>query len=365
MATKKKAILAGGLGGVQVPPLPVWRQVKANILAGTGRGRIACIGNSTVRGQGGGTGTNNLVNSAPFSWPNKLAAKLAAGGLPSNQDSVTGFGLSPAQDARVITNGAWAQDVISLGGPTLKNGTDTALLSFAFTGTTDTYVIWYIQISGNGTFTASIGATVLGTINSGSPATNALRSVTVTGTRGVNQIDIARTGVGGNVYILGVDAYDSTVATASVFNMGIGGSVIATHTSTASVWSNLNAIGTFAPDLSVISCQINDETAGTAIPTFTASYQTLITKCKLSGDVVLVVDNAINTSQASAATQANFTAALYALAATNRLRIVDIPKLHGDWATTNANSLMYDTKHPDAAFYDLIAQDIATPLLAA
>lgn len=104
--------------------------------------------------------------------------------------------------------------------------------------------------------------------------------------------------------------------------------------------------------------EINDATSGTAVATYKAQMQAAVTAAKSNGASVVLVTSA----PSAAADVTLYTKALYELADSNDLPLVDLQDLIGGQPAANALGLYNDPTHPNAAGNGLIARAIIKAL---
>ena len=166
--------------------------------------------------------------------------------------------------------------------------------------------------------------------------------------------------VTGAVYFNGIEATIGTagvrvtrwgmaVSQASWLVNGQGGS--ASDPATGSLAASFNL---FPPDLSIISFGVNEYLSNIAVATYSAMMQTIITKAKTKGDVLLVTGTP-NYSTTATPAQALYAAALYDLADANDVALFD---LADRWQTFALSSALYQdgVTHPNAAGHWDIAE---------
>ncbi len=347
-----------------------WNAAVAKVRAGVQLGKAALIGDSTTTGTGAGSGGAGLTGARAKSYPTVLATLLQAYQVPAQANSFFGGAgqtstyFSSGYDPRVIQapGTGWQPNASSLGGGAFQNTTTTDPLQFTPVDAFDTMVIYYIQNTGFATWTVNVdGGATLATVNSA--GTSSVQTSTVTTTLATHTINIARTGVGTSAYIIGIDTYDSATKKLSIWNMGQSGTKVADWVLAVNPWDKLNALGTVAPDLTIIDLGINDWTAGTDPTTFAANYQTLITKAQLSGDCILMVPVPSSTSSASTATQTIYADIIRGLAVTNTCALVDMIYPWGSYTISNGLGYMYDNLHPLPAGYADMARSVYNQLV--
>ena len=319
--------------------LPYARAAMARVRAKTGRMKIAALGDSLTAGQGSGSGTYQTINEKATSYPTALVNLLNGYGIPASLDSQwSDSNVSAASGGATVTPWAnfavgagWviSSSNVSIGGGLWNNtsttGTALALTTSAAVDTCDVYYLNY----GGGQFSVDIdgGGTIYPTLTG--PTT--LAKATLTASLATHTVNVKRTSSTGQVFIAGADCYAAANHQVSVWNWGSSGSQAGVWWSyAANPFSPLNAIGFYAPDLTIINLGTNDENAGVTYATFTANMQAIITAAKASGDVILVFhsDNAN-----SGAMQGVTLAALQALAASNNLPLINMTSRLGPWAT--------------------------------
>lgn len=296
-------------------PISAWVAAKSALRADSAYARVMVIGDSLTAGYSGSTSTDNR----PTAWPVALAGLIANGGLPSAGQSVFGSSSMPggaaANDSRISLSGSWTTSGSTAGGAAfLANGAGT----FAITppGNWSSADI-YTQSTAGSKFNWNVD----GGSNTLISMATAITKYTVTaGSLGAHTLNILWNA--GNVYVLGWAFYDGSGKSVLVCNAGIHGCV-------ASTWGAApkNGIGAFAPHLSLICLTINDASIPTAEATYKSAYQSIIDKCKETGDAVIIVAPPANPTWHSLSLQATFRQYNYDLAVSNNLRLIDLLKL--------------------------------------
>jgi hypothetical protein len=352
--------------------MPHWRSQLSKVKYGTGNARLCAVGDSTTFG--GGTTAGNLIAN---SYPTQLAALLnTTYGYKTSWSACFGTGATTSgchnSDLRQVTGSDWAQDTsrLSLGGGTLRattnGGTNGGQVSITTLDTVDTFRLFYVVDSGQGTFTANIdGGTATLQSTSGTQGVGVL--TLTAGAVAAHTLNYAWSS-GGAVNIIGWDAYDSTSHKVIVENMGSFGTIASqladrTHAYGGGFSAPYQAVGC---DLAITADGINDWAVGTSIPTFTTQMQNLITAEMGGGsDVALYSEIPSATSVASQATQSTYVEALRGLTLTNNnantatgtpLPYIDNWTAWGSYVNSSGNGWMSDTKHANAKGYGINAQ---------
>jgi len=332
---------------------PKARAAIANVRLGRGRARIATLGDSTWAGIGAGTGgDHNLQGARQAAVPWVMAGILNGRGLPTIPDAVFSCGAVPAPtiyNPNVSQGSGWVLSTQNTAGGTLwQNGTTTGTtLSVTTTTPCNAFDVYYCAVN-TAQFTLQIDSETPVVVNVTSAGAALLKATVSSATEGVHTLKIVRTGASGNVFIGMIDPYSSINPRVSIWNMGIGGSQTSTWINASASWSPLNALTTYAPDLTIINLGINDEGAGVLIPTFMSQEQTIINAGKQSGDVWLIMHHACSGHEAQ---EPGTYAALQQLAANNNIPLIDFRARLGQWTAANANGQMYDFLHATGLGY--------------
>lgn len=349
--------------------LPKWRTALGRVKSGNGNARILCLGDSTSFGYGSnGSSSGNLK---AMSYPTQLAGLFNAVGINAHWNSFLGnqFGTGNAcnslNDSRLTFGSGWSylNNSPTIGGYLFSvSASASGALSFAPTVNVDTFVVYYLR----GNEGSSARGKFQMDINGGTPTvvdtdtgSDQIVSATITGTLGSNTLNL-HWNANGNVYIIGVEAYDSSKKWVSIVNAGWpnakSGDVAGTNNPG---WAPLYGISMVPPDLTLLNIGINDQNNAIAISTFSANVQAIITAAQASGDVVLVTYNQSNPgTYASASTQSAYIAALYQLAAANNLVLIDTYARWVSYSSSNALGLNFDGLHPNGLGYADIARSI-------
>lgn len=312
--------------------LPKWGAARANVLAGVSNAKLLMVGDSTFAGT---CAQPSNVNVAPFTFPAQLALQLTANGLNAswqsrwsdNNFTASGPGLA-ITDSRV-TMGAWiGGGNTTLGGALLQATATGSPFTFTPTTSVDSFDVYYPANSGQGTITLSInGGSGTAVSENG---TFAMNKVTKTGTLGAGTLTIQQSVA--SVFMTGIIAYNSAVKEVSVINAGSGSAVAGTFTTNTFPFSALNVIGFLAPDLTIIDLTINDAAPPTALSTYQANLQTIITEAKISGDVILLGGVPSVSTYATIANQTAINNMAAALAAKNSINYISMIDLWGSSA---------------------------------
>lgn len=346
---------ASGQFNVNATTLPFFRKAVANAKIGAGRGIVAVVGDSTNMGAGAGTsGTSNLNGALQKAWPQLL--HQYNGALPlslsSNSwwgtqgyDSAAGITL-PGYDTRLNPGANWTPNLTSLGGKVIRYATG-AVNNWVLTPTYafDTFVVYFLKNSGNGSMIANVdGGASLGTITTAN-ASLVWASQTFTVAKGIHTINLVPNN-DGQMFIIGIVAYDSTVAGLDVVQTAVYGATAATFTPAVNVYDAINALKFLAPALTIINLTINDSNAQTALATYSANLQTVTTAAKVSGDCMYVVGAPSNTAQATDGTLGQYVSVIYTLAVLNNCAVVNLATRWVSYAVTNPILPYFDALHP-------------------
>lgn len=338
-----------------------WRSALARVKAGTGRGMIAAIGESTTWGLGGGTdtGATGIQDAQPASWPSILANSLSVSGTHEN---IFGSGstanLISYQQNFYKRNSdaanAWSfPGNITMGGDIFGNSTDTNTFSYQPEIPVDTFELWTPQNSGYGTLLYNIdGAANTNQVQAGTAAL--IRTIIPAGSVGTHTLNMRLLSASGTARVIGFRSWNSTVPAVDVINVGWGGSKTSDWDNSSAPYSPLSAMQNLCAtaDVTTISIQINDEEAGTNLATYSAQTQALITAAVAGGGTVIIVSgNPISIAQVSLATQMTYLNVLKALAISNNLPLIDQYAIYGTWELMAAEGFTFNAVHPNAAGY--------------
>jgi len=332
--------------------LSSWKTKLDQVRAGTSHAVVLCLGGSTMRGVGVGTGANFDTGADPFATPKLLADALVANGITAIHNGACGGNLGPTgTDSRVVQNSGWNHDsgFITVGGcnggTCYNNTTTTNALSFAPTGQFDTIVTWYVRASGRATFTVDVdGGAPLGSINSDGTPT-AFLSNTQTCALGTHTVNYKRTGVGGGANVAMIDTYNSSVKAVRVLNCGASSATVSDIATATAVYSSLNAIAAMAPDLVVCAVGGNDCLASTSESSYKTDLQSIVTAVG-PGKIILASHTPVNASGAGGeAARQTYTRYTRDVAVTNNVPFVDLTALQGTFSDNNAAGLMANGNH--------------------
>lgn len=310
----------------------------------------------------GDSGTIAINAEGAAQWPSPtdhLAAILSAAGIPAVSDGFmgwsvagTGTGSRLGDDPRMVA-GSWTSSTslwAILGGAYLTAASGSTAFSFTPRAPVDTYNVLYSTTSGAGSFSEQIGAGSATTVNEN--AATALHAQSVTASP-ASTSPLNLTWLSGTAYVLGVEAYNSTIPSVDIINAGYYGSMSAAWTGNSNVSDPLKMLTFLKPALTIIEPGGNDYYSGTctAIATFTANVQAMITAAQAAGSDVLLVfpPPQIATWYCSSPSLAQYQAAVAGLGQTNNVPVVDLTVRFGSYAIAAAAGLYSDAEHANTA----------------
>lgn len=359
--------------GVGVPPyaynwkpasqMAAWRAAKARVRNGSGSGQIACVGDSKTFGRG--SNGADYTGAKVLAYPRQLASKLTSRGLASVEQSILGMARTGqtnflAADTRVTLGAGWSEfGSDSIAGFMFGNNADTTAFTFAPGVAFDAFDVFFTTNSAYAQWTADIGG---GTIYTWAPSgsTRYLKQ-SISCTRGVNTLNLKRTGVGANFILTGVATRDTTLNQIYVHNLGSSGSQASFWNSSANSWSPLPALTLLAADLHIINLGTNEWINAVSTSTFKTNMGAIITNCQAQGSVLLVAPSFSNPGVTAQANQDAFNVACRELAVTYNCPLIDESLVIGAWSAGK----YYDDTHENGTSYGLEADALTTALLAA
>lgn len=323
--------------------------------AAQGRGAAGGMGEYMIIGDSGGAGCTNGITGAfdrARSWPMEMGKELARHGIP-----IGGTGLVRVVD-RTYVDSRWGASA----------GWTTSSFTYAYTATNGAWVEFTTDKAGDKiqvwTYDGNDGATcdvtrngvALGTITSSGPTVN-WRSTTYSATVAVgDKIRITKTG-GTLVGVKGAGVYTNNGGLI-VHNVSQSGSN-ASKVGTRECWSDYSAVdrlgtvydkvttaNTNTPDVVICALLGNDLQGGVAAqtPAQVMAGLTDIRNHYAASDFILCAEFPLNTTLIPAANYEAGVAAMYALAETLDVPLIDWRARVGSYATTVANGLTNDTQ---------------------
>ncbi len=346
--------LQNGLFNATAQNLAFTRAGVARVLAGSGKMKVAVIGDSTTMG----AFSNGVIyaGNKPLAFPQQLAKQLTLKGTPAtncswfgsgNVNPATAAGYNAYNPAVTFPVAGFAPGAITvLGGFAMASTTSGATLtytpegSFAF----DTIDIYYLGGTG-GAFTVNVdGGATLATVTPSGVHSVFVTSVSCAlASHAINIVTSSTTGV----FIMGMAVRASTTPRVEVYNMGWSAVVVENTLAPANSYANPTnvtyqynyfiALPVVAPDLTIINLTINDINNQTAtVAQYQAALQTMVTQALVSGDCVLMIGNPCNTAAWTGGVIApQYQAAVYAVAAASNIAVVDLTARWTSYAVTN------------------------------
>ena len=355
--------------------LPIWRSARAEIVANHARGGIACVGDSTTAGLGSG---GTLVGYARTSaYPTALATYLTEAKIPAHASSFFGdeglFANFYSSDARIheinATRHDWvsAPNVPTVGGYVFVNITSTSTIVFTPDDIFDTVDVYDTAPPTGAPFTVDADGARTITIAPATDPAQPVRKSTGTFVLGKHSINIAATEAGpdlSGVQLVGVDAYDSTVKDAAIWNLGWAGSQTSDWVATGKSTSPLTVLAKLSPKLTLIDLGINDLSQQITSDIYRTNMTTIVAAALKNGDVILIIPNRISPALATDAAQDAYATVITALALQFGIPVFDASKALGSFQSASAAGYMFDDAHPSAMGYARIAQGLTAMLMA-
>ena len=344
-----------------------WSVARSKLRIGAASvARIACVGDSKTVGAGAGA----LFTAGAFeaSRPQRIAALLAASGLAVRTNGwFRSAGLATvadvlAYDPRRSEFFGWTGGSVSLGGPALSTGNANPG-SFTPTSSVDRVSIFFRNGSDRRSFTVAKGAESVTITPSGTAAmTRAEISFMV---KDASPIVVTRTAGSTNLQLIGMMAWDGAVLGVEVANFGAYGITSAYHADASTAYAPCNALGVYAPDLTLINLGTNDLGNGTVtLGSYLSSLQAIVAQAKASGDCIIEWPSIGGVSPAfgSDATRRDWRDAAHDLAASNGCLFVDEEALLGGRALGATSGAFADAVQETTSAYEMEAAVLAAAL---
>lgn len=332
------------------------RRAFRRVALGQGNATILFVGHSLIDGfkvDGvGATANANYANAAAKRWPTKFGAELARRtGLPVEVANVFGSGAATASastnsntgvpsirktgDPRLTYtagSGYYTAAEKSLGGTVFGcNAATTPVFKLTSATAVDTVDIYYLQAVGLGTFNVSAGAgAAIGAATDCNGASALIKKTVALGSLAVQSANFAR--ATGEVKLVGMVAYNNSVAHIKVLCAGWTGSKVTDWSDASQPWSPLPAVDVLAPDLLIVQLDLNEALAASPSLIPPSTYKTALTalmtgyKAQANGkDVGLAISGAPDLSLITGQTHSwlEYVAVEYEVAASLGLFAID------------------------------------------
>lgn len=354
------------------PGLSNWKKALANQAAGTSNARALWIGDSVTFGAGssGSVTTGDLItNNFTSQWVGLLNAQGQSAQCSNIlANGPNGLVTHAINDPRMVKGASWVTNLTdsqTVGGYSLSHNTGTFNANTYTFNNVNTFRIWYPLIGsvtgpgGNLQMSVDGGAVTTQSVSSGSSSDGAPTFIDIpAGASGTHTLSIT-TNTANLSFVIGVEGFNSTKQIQAL-NAGLSGATTTTWQLATHPWSPFNFIPGYGQDLTVIALGANDWINSVGVPTFTTQLDNLIQKALSNGkDVALQTPVPTNPSGGIATSvQDQYVAAMFGLAATYGLTVIDVYGHFGSYTQASANSWMVDGVHPNAAGYTVIANVI-------
>ncbi len=374
-----------------------WSDKLQSVIKQIGNASVCEIGDSTVIS----FHSNNQTygNFMPMALTTDLAELLSTKyGIPSTSYSFYGTGVTPSQDTvfgylynygtALVAGTGWSLDSInvSIGGPTYTTstvGTATAnALAYTPEGPVDTFSITYLTMTNGGTLSATVDSGTPTTVNTAASTAGAGKLIVQAPTLGgATHTLYLSMSAGTEIWVVGVEAYDSTQKGIHIKRMGQGAATAAINASQTNSFSPGNSLiyQTIGCDVSFVEGGINDWQNAVSIPSFTSQINTIVSALESAGSDVIVEAPTPQQGYSVDGTMILYANALASVAASNKnagasqslpfinmLSLFDGPPSSSSYGWTNANSkswMFTDGIHPNQYGYALMAASQANALM--
>lgn len=332
------------------------RAALARVRAGvTGaRCKIAWIGHSEVAGVGAIPGKTNS--------PTLLRKRLAAEGYPVGTGLVTAFNNTTI-DSRWVFDANWvyANATWGTGNIAMHRRATVAGAVATFTSDVAGTIVDVHVFTNSAPFTVSIDGGAATTCTPTVPATGNTGTVfTFTGLPKTNHKVVITTTNASAVYLLAAAVRNDVDVEVSA--LGWSGAE-ALDFAPASWFHPYAVTSLVAPDLVLVELDANEALRGRGGATLHGYLMTIVSGLREQGfDVAIVHSPSPNVD---AATWAEYRRAMYDVADEQRVPLVDMTAVFGARELAQANGVMNDATHPNAAGYSIVADHVAGLLGAA
>lgn len=295
---------------------PHIRKCMTNVNLGAGRCRFLALGASVDFGYGSQAAGTDVKT---YNWLNQLARALEGYyHVPADMNSFMGnsagtgtHNTDSGVDPRWTSLTGWggSSGNITLGGEFFASSSNTVTANYKPDKMWDTAKILIGRYTGGG----NIGFAVDGGSVTSVPTSVAFSLLTTTITAsapGIHTLNITCPTANcstANVFIIGIEFYDSTHPGITIIEAGYFGGKVADNivaNSNSSVYTGINVTPVLAPDACIISSStvLNDVSAGTAIATVKTGLHTLFGSCTSQSDLICVSSQHATTPYADATT---------------------------------------------------------------
>jgi lysophospholipase L1-like esterase len=330
-----------------------WRAALSSAIYGTGVARLNCYGDSITFGYLG----------TPKQWQGSYATQLR--NRIAKRTSNAGTGVVnlvdySGDDLRWTFAGTWSAlaGYGPFGASAQQTNTPGSTVAFASDVACDSFTIHYLTSSGGGTFGGSVDVCYGSTVNANTGSLLYATTTISAGASGLHTLTLTAP-ASGYLYLIAVEATNGPSGI-RVSRVSKGGAKVSDLVATAngagaSVSTSIDQLN---PDLGILFFGHNEYLQQVAIATYKTNMQTAIDRIRTtkSGDVLLVACIP-NSDQSKAITQDMYRQALYELADTNNLPLLDLAERWGSYAISNAAplSLYGDVTHPNSKGYGDVA----------
>jgi hypothetical protein len=336
------------------------KAMLARVKAGSGRGRISIVGDSTSVGDGAGAGGGRIAGARPNRPSAVLAGLLTQAGYPALDNSIYTANVQPsgstlpAYDPRLAL-GSWSEQNPAVAGVFadfagsgfLAGGTGAPL-----TATFDHVDTFEVSVYDTDSFALTFR--IDGAVPAAGPAAQSF-----TATSGTTRLVLKAGAVGSHTLSIAADSTNAALRSIVAYDSSAPAIDILCHAGCAQTSANLAATAANATrsrdqlaqdgvDVAIVFAGFNDMNQGVSAAAHGASVGAIIDTQKAHGDVLVV--GAWRGSSA-AFDNADIRAATAAVAAAKGVAFIDLDAHYG----AAVPPAMYDAVHRTAAGYADVA----------
>ncbi len=324
---------------------------KAAFIANSANIPISFMGDSTMRG----TDELALPYNTQFqkATPFQLASLLNAAGINAGNGNIFGSGTTTIADLALRDGRFTSSGTAVFGSVQTQGGSDwnlpsaTAALNFTPQIPVTKFDIYWRDAAAGRNFSWAIDGGSTTTISSSGVA-QMVKTTVSAGALGTHTLNLVQ--VLGSVNIFGINGYNDTRKEIHCMNWGVNGATTATMVGNVGPpnGGRLQFLSVFPPKLVIAECGIvNDWRNSVSVATSKANMLTLINAVKAAGsDFWFLVPPYDGGSTGLTANQNAYVQAMYELAASEGVGLIDLRRSWLSYANQLALGLVGDNVHP-------------------
>lgn len=322
----------------------------AKLRSNSNPARVLFYGESSITGQGSGSGAQGLIGAYNTGWPYLIATALGwqKNSIFGTNNVEAGSITLPQYNPKVNYNGKWQGDIgpSGPGGRFIVSSANTQTSGVVFTpGEVFNYIrIWFpVTASLSTSVQVKVDGILVGSYSNA--GADAYSFVEFNLQSAVHTIEIINAGAA-QAFIAAVEIQDRRTNVPVALFAGSCSATISDLNSAVQAFNWINAAQLLAPDLTFIDCTVNDSNAGTSRASYFAAIESIAGRLLGTSDIVFLTSFASNNANTYNGVLDGIAQAISDLASDIGASVIDCRSLFGhSYTRANSRGIAFNSDH--------------------